>query len=49
MTMKYVEKDVIPLILDKRESSFHFHGDIEDKNTICYYQHLEKMIHHQKG
>ena len=35
--MKYVEKDVIPLISNKRESFLgvyiYFPGDIEDENT----------------
>ena len=49
MTMEDVNKDVIPLISNKRESflsyTFHFHGDIEVKNTNCYYQHLEIILH----
>ena len=48
MTKGNLEKDVIPLISNKRESflgyTFHFHGDVEVKNTNYYYQHLEIIL-----
>ena len=43
--MEDVKKDVMHSISNKRESflsyPFHFHGDIEVKNTNSYCQHLE--------
>ena len=52
MTMENVEKDVIPVYSNKRESSLglyicHFHGDIREKNY--YYQHLEIIIYPQEN
>ena len=51
MTMENVEKDVISVYSNKRESSLglyicHFHGDVREKNY--YYQHLEIIIYPQE-
>ena len=52
MTMEDVEKDVIPVHSNKRESflglNISFPWDVEGKNINDYYQLLEILVHHQE-
>ena len=52
MTMEHVEKDVISMFSNKRESFLglyiSFPWGYRGKNMNYYYQHLEKIIYIQK-